>query len=68
MISEGLTTWAESESMVRSDCHGWSATPMYEIIREVAGVRPAHGKFGSGNIRVNPRMGLVTILQGTILA
>lgn len=69
MISEGLTTWAESESMVRSDCHGWSATPMYEIVREVVGVRPAHGKFGYGyaNVSVKPRMGLVTKLQGSFV-
>ncbi|KKY30730.1 putative bacterial alpha-l-rhamnosidase domain protein [Diaporthe ampelina] len=28
MVADNLTTWAESESMTRSDCHGWSATPL----------------------------------------
>lgn len=39
MIADNLTTWAESESMMRSDCHGWSATPIWEIGTEVLGVK-----------------------------
>lgn len=39
MIADNLTTWAESESMMRSDCHGWSATPMWEIGTEILGVK-----------------------------
>lgn len=39
MVRHNLTTWAESESMARSDCHGWSATPMWEIATEVLGVK-----------------------------
>lgn len=38
MIANNMTTWAESESMMRSDCHGWSATPLWEIATEVLGV------------------------------
>ncbi|KAI3393601.1 hypothetical protein diail_3905 [Diaporthe ilicicola] len=38
MIADDLTTWAESESMVRSDCHGWSASPVWEIGTEILGV------------------------------
>lgn len=38
MIANNLTTWAESESMTRSDCHGWSATPLWEIATEILGV------------------------------
>lgn len=66
MIGQGLTTWAESDSVIRSDCHGWSATPMYEIVREVVGVRLAQGKFGYGfaNARAKPRMRLMATLQG----
>lgn len=39
MIADNLTTWAESERMMRSDCHGWSATPMWEIGTEILGVK-----------------------------
>lgn len=39
MIADNLTTWAESESMMRSDCHGWSATPVWEIGTEILGVK-----------------------------
>lgn len=39
MIADKLTTWAESESMMRSDCHGWSATPVWEIGTEILGVK-----------------------------
>lgn len=38
MIANNMTTWAESESMMRSDCHGWSATPLWEIVTEILGV------------------------------
>lgn len=39
MIADNLTTWAESESMMRSDCHGWSASPVWEIGTEILGVK-----------------------------
>ncbi|KAL1870768.1 hypothetical protein Daus18300_005088 [Diaporthe australafricana] len=39
MIADKLTTWAESESMMRSDCHGWSASPVWEIGTEIVGVK-----------------------------
>lgn len=66
MISQGLTTWAESDSMQRSDCHGWSATPMYEIVREILGVTPAPGPvgYGRGLVRVKPRVELVKEMKG----
>lgn len=38
-FEDNLTTWAESESMMRSDCHGWSAVPLWEIGTEILGVR-----------------------------
>ena len=69
MIDENLTTWAESESMVRSDCHGWSGTPMYEIVREVVGVSLVVGKsgYGCGVARVKPRVDLVNKMSGTFV-
>ncbi|KXJ85636.1 Six-hairpin glycosidase-like protein [Microdochium bolleyi] len=40
MLADSLVTFAESESMVRSDCHGWSAVPIYEVVAELFGVKP----------------------------
>lgn len=45
MIADNLTTWAESESMMRSDCHGWSATPVWEIGTEILGVKLRSQKY-----------------------
>jgi len=69
MIGENLTTWAESASMVRSDCHGWSATPMYEIVREIIGIKAAAGKQGYGfeKLSIEPRLSLLAEAEGTFV-
>ncbi|KAK0383022.1 hypothetical protein NLU13_8938 [Sarocladium strictum] len=41
MLADNLVTFAETEdSGTRSDCHGWSATPIYEVVAEIFGVKP----------------------------
>ncbi|PQE16472.1 hypothetical protein CJF30_00003168 [Rutstroemia sp. NJR-2017a BBW] len=62
MLNQNLTTWAESDSMVRSDCHGWSATPMYEITREIAGVKSAWNET-----KIIPRVNLVSEMRGSFV-
>lgn len=62
MLDQNLTTWAEGESMTRSDCHGWSATPMYEIVREVVGI-----KSGWNKTKIIPRIDLVSQMSGTFV-
>ncbi|KAB8301565.1 hypothetical protein EYC80_003409 [Monilinia laxa] len=66
MLDQNLTTWAESESMVRSDCHGWSASPMYEIVREIVGIKysPIEDREGSLITTIKPRFDLVKRLEG----
>ncbi|KAL4938822.1 hypothetical protein BDV06DRAFT_231525 [Aspergillus oleicola] len=45
MIDLNLTTWAESAAMPRSDCHGWSAVPIYDFVANVVGLRPESPGF-----------------------
>ncbi|PKS08417.1 hypothetical protein jhhlp_005128 [Lomentospora prolificans] len=72
MVEQNLTTWAESESMARSDCHGWSATPLYEIATEILGVRQRSDAYvkrlglGGAGIRIAPRQGLLEDVRGRV--
>ncbi|KAK7397879.1 hypothetical protein QQX98_012747 [Neonectria punicea] len=73
MIAQNLTTWAESESSVRSDCHAWSATPLYEITTEILGVKQKSkeylerlGKDGA-EVLVAPRVSLVEDIGASVL-
>ncbi|KAF7536390.1 hypothetical protein G7054_g4517 [Neopestalotiopsis clavispora] len=75
MIDDKLTTWAESESMMRSDCHGWSAVPLWEIGTELAGVRQSSKAYQSKvqgitdgkTFEIKPRKQLLSDLKANIL-
>jgi alpha-L-rhamnosidase len=54
MLSIGLTTFAENPEPTRSDCHAWSASPLYEMLSTVAGVLPAEPGFGKVIIKPHP--------------
>ncbi|KAL4956635.1 Six-hairpin glycosidase-like protein [Aspergillus filifer] len=45
MVDLNLTTWAESAAMPRSDCHGWSAVPIHDVVANVVGLRPIEPGF-----------------------
>lgn len=45
MLDLGLSTWAEMPEPTRSDCHAWSASPNYDLLTLVAGIRPASPGF-----------------------
>jgi len=45
MLHLGLSTWAENPEPTRSDCHAWSATPNYDLLTLVAGIRPDAPRF-----------------------
>jgi hypothetical protein len=60
----GLTTTLESPEPARSDCHAWSAHPLYHFAASVAGVRPAAPGFAS--VEVAPRLGPLDWLEAKV--
>jgi len=55
MIANGLTTFAETPDPARSDCHAWSASPVYYFLSLVSGIKPASPGFKS--VRIEPNFG-----------
>ncbi len=51
LLEMECTTCPETPRQARSDCHAWSALPMYEMIRTMAGVHPEGIGWESVNIR-----------------
>ncbi len=49
-LENGLTTFQEGNMKDRSDCHAWSASPLYHFLSLVAGITPAEPGFQSVNI------------------
>lgn len=52
LLDKHLTTWPESFVDERSDCHGWSALPLYEFIAGIFGITPAEP--GYKKVRIAP--------------
>jgi hypothetical protein len=65
MLADDLTTWAEFEHNPRSDCHGWSACPINEIVTQVFGVKPA--SYGSKRLRIEPQVELLKKAEGKFI-
>jgi len=40
MLENHCTSWGESLSFPRSECHGWSSAPIFEFSAEILGVKP----------------------------
>ncbi|MBX3255749.1 MAG: family 78 glycoside hydrolase catalytic domain [Chitinophagaceae bacterium] len=64
MLDEGLTTFAESEKDIRSDCHAWSASPMFDFLHTVAGIQPGSPQFKT--VVVAPHFGKLTSIQAKV--
>ena len=52
LLDYGVTTWPEDNVTQRSECHAWSAIPLYDFIAVTLGVRPA--KPGYDEILIKP--------------
>lgn len=64
MVDKNCTTWCESEAYPRSECHGWSNLPAYELTRCVLGVKPR--AIGFSEIEVSPFAGNLTFAKGKV--
>jgi alpha-L-rhamnosidase len=61
MLAEGLTTFAENPDPTRSDCHAWSASPVYDFLSTICGIVPDAPGFGA--VRIAPAPGELTWVQ-----
>jgi hypothetical protein len=64
IVKLGLTTWPETPYEPRSDCHGWSTSPNYELLTAVAGIEPAEPGFRS--VRIAPHLGTLTWVRAAM--
>jgi hypothetical protein len=55
MIANGMTSFGESDGNPRSECHPWSATPVFEFLSSIAGIQPAEPGFKT--VRIAPALG-----------
>ena len=64
MLDAGLTTFAEIPGEARSDCHAWSASPVYYFLSLVSGIKPASPGFDS--VRIEPNPGSLSNIDATM--
>lgn len=62
MLNAGLSTFAEKQDPTRSDCHAWSASPNYDFLATVAGIRPASAGFKT--LEMKPALGELKYIKG----
>lgn len=64
MIAQHCTTWCENPDNPRSECHGWSSTPIFEMSAHVLGVMPTLDGYKEATVR--PYTALFDRAEGTV--
>lgn len=64
MLENGLTTFQEGDYKDRSDCHAWSASPLYHFLSLVAGITPAEPGFRS--VQIKPALGALEQIDASL--
>lgn len=64
MLKMGLTTFAENPDPTRSDCHAWSASPIYDFLATICGIMPDAPGFK--RVRIEPFLGELKEIKGTM--
>lgn len=62
MLQIGLTTFAEEPEPSRSDCHAWSASPVYHFLSLICGIQPAAPGFAK--VKIAPSLGNLKWVDG----
>lgn len=63
-LDYGLTTFPEHGIHSRSDCHAWSAHPMYDFLNIICGVSSSSPGFKT--VEISPQLGALRSASGTI--
>ncbi len=63
-LALGMTTFPEHPEPSRSDAHAWSASPNYDFLATVAGIRPDSPGFSTVLIEPNP--GYLTEIEAAV--
>ena len=64
MLDWHCTTWCENPDNPRSECHGWSSAPIFELSSAILGVYPTAN--GMTEITVSPRAHWFDTIDGTV--
>ncbi|TJZ59995.1 alpha-L-rhamnosidase [Sphingobacterium olei] len=64
MLDLGLTTFSETPEPTRSDCHAWSASPSYDFLATICGIRPAAPGFK--RVLVEPNLGALNEVEAVM--
>ena len=64
MLDMNCTTWCENPDSPRSECHGWSSAPAYELSAVVLGVRPVEP--GYRRVKIEPYVDLLEYAEGEV--
>ena len=64
MIANGMTTFGEQDGNPRSECHPWSATPVYELLTTVAGIQPDEPGFKT--VLIAPALGSLRHVEASM--
>ena len=62
-IDNGLTTFPERAGNTRSDCHAWSASPVYDFLSTVCGIEPSSPGFKT--VKIEPSPGNLIVLDAS---
>ena len=65
LIDLHCNTCPETPVDCRSECHAWSALPIYELLRAMAGIMP--GEAGWKSIVIRPHLDYVPDLKGAMI-
>ncbi|MDX2082017.1 MAG: hypothetical protein SFU53_14625 [Terrimicrobiaceae bacterium] len=64
LLQRNFSTFPETEEPTRSDCHAWSAHPLYHLATQWAGIRPA--AFGFEAVSIDPKPPLLEAFVGRV--